>query len=48
MLVPSNSFETPQINICFTMSTYHCVFRSKAERLEDPIVNKLQGSEGLG
>jgi hypothetical protein len=30
------------------MLTYHCAFISKDERLEDPIVNQLQGNEGLG
>jgi len=41
MLVLFGSFETPQINICITMLKYHCAFRSKDERLEDPILNKL-------
>jgi hypothetical protein len=46
-LVPSNSFESPQINGCLTMWTYHYGFGPEDERLEDPIVDKVQGSKGL-
>jgi hypothetical protein len=45
-LIPFGPFETLQINSCF-MSTYHCVFGPKDERLEEPIVDKVQGKEGF-
>ncbi len=48
MPIPSGSFESCRIHSCFAMSTYHYAFGPKDERLEDLVVDKAQGSEGLG
>ncbi len=48
MSIPYGSLETPQINSCLTMLTYHYAFGPKDDRLEDLVVDKVQGSEGLG
>jgi hypothetical protein len=48
MSIPFGLLEAPLINYYFTMSTYHYAFNLKDEKLEDHVVNKVQGNEKLG